>query len=64
VRLGEQTDFLLFLSAMDAGYVYYDPGIKVEAASSSKPKVKRRSQFRVASKNLVGLYKSITTVDL
>jgi hypothetical protein len=64
VRLGEQTDFLLFLSAMEAGYVYYDPGIKVEAASSSTPKVKRRSQFRVASKNLVGLYKSITTVDL
>jgi hypothetical protein len=64
VRLGEQTDFLLFLSAMDVGFVYYDPGIKLEAASSSKPLIKRRSQFRVASRNLVGLYKAITTVDL
>jgi hypothetical protein len=47
VRLGEDTDFLHFLRAMSAGKVYYDPGIKLEDASSDHPKSKRRSQFRI-----------------
>lgn len=57
VLLCEQTDFLLFLKAFAAGSVYYDPAIKVENASSAKPIIKRRSQFRVAHADLPQLYK-------
>jgi hypothetical protein len=54
--LGEGTDFQLFLEAMQIGNIVYDPGIKIENMSS-KPKVKRRSQFRIASSKLSSLYK-------
>lgn len=47
-----------------AGRVYYDPGIKLENASSARPRVKRRSQFRVKSSDLPALYQSMETVDL
>jgi hypothetical protein len=63
VRLGEGTDLLRFLSAIDDGLAYYDPAIKVEGASTSKPNVKRRSQFRVGSANLAALYASLSEVD-
>lgn len=56
VLLCEQTDFLLFLKAFAAGLVYYDPAIKVEHASSDRPDIKRRSQFRVAHSDLPQLY--------
>jgi hypothetical protein len=56
VLLCEQTDFLRFLRSFAAGTVYYDPGIKIEDASSSRPKMKTRSQFRVAHANLTDLY--------
>jgi hypothetical protein len=56
VLLGEETDFIRFLNAMAAGEIYYDPGIKLEAASTKHPKLKRRSQFRVAVRNLPRLY--------
>lgn len=62
--LGEQTDFQFFLSLMNRGDIYYDPGIKMEHISSDKPLVKRRSQFRVKSKFLPDLYKSNSIVDL
>lgn len=64
VLLCEQTDFSLLLAAFADGTVYYDPGIKLEDASSSKPNVKRRSQFRVRHQQLPRLYKSHETVDL
>lgn len=64
IRLGKGTDFLKFLSALADGVIYYDPGIKLENASSSKPKIKRRSQFRIKSSHLNSLYQSFTTVDL
>lgn len=57
VLMGEGTDFLMFLSEMYRGHIYYDPGIKIENISS-KPKVKRRSQFRIRSLNLKNLYKT------
>jgi hypothetical protein len=63
VRLAQRTDFLRFLRAMAKGDVYYDPGIKVEEASGN-PRVKRRSQFRVASRNIAALYDSVETVEL
>ena len=65
VRLCEGTDFLRLLKAFTRGDVYYDPGIKLENASSpKKKKTKRRSQFRIKSKNIPSLYKQVTTVDL
>ncbi|HEY8949454.1 MAG TPA: MvaI/BcnI family restriction endonuclease [Rhizomicrobium sp.] len=56
VLLGQETDFFRFLKAMAGGHIYYDPAIKLEAASSAKPKTKRRSQFRVRIAELPSLY--------
>ncbi|MDH7503867.1 MAG: MvaI/BcnI family restriction endonuclease [Verrucomicrobiota bacterium] len=63
VRLAEGTDSLRLLAALAAGAVYYDPGIKLEHASSN-PEIKRRSQFRVASKNIAALYETVELVEL
>lgn len=56
IELGTGTDFELFLTAMIKGLVFYDPGIKLEKASEIKPKLKKRSQFRVNHKYLEELY--------
>jgi hypothetical protein len=64
VRLAEGTDPLRLLRALAAGLVYYDPGIKVERASSGSPAVKRRSQFRVKSKDIAALYETVKTVTV
>ncbi|HEY3856869.1 MAG TPA: hypothetical protein VGO67_20995 [Verrucomicrobiae bacterium] len=53
MRLAEGTDSLCLLKALASGKVYYDPGIKLERASTDSPKPKPRSQFRIASKTLV-----------
>jgi hypothetical protein len=63
IRLGNGTDFLLYLKALARGLVYYDPGIKLESASTT-PRTKRRSQFRMKSADLPALYHSMETVDL
>ncbi len=62
VRIAEQTDFIRLLAAFAKGDVYYDPGIKLEQVSSAKPKEKRRSQFRIASKNISSLYRTVDSV--
>ncbi|MDA8328579.1 MAG: MvaI/BcnI family restriction endonuclease [Betaproteobacteria bacterium] len=64
VRLGEGVDFLLVLKAMFQGKIYYDPGIKLENASSAKPTTKRRNQFRVKSGDLSSLYLKMEPVDV
>lgn len=64
ILLCEETDFTLFLNAVAAGDIYYDPGIKCENASSSKPKIKRRSQFRISHKNLKNIYKKHESIEL
>ncbi len=64
IELGVGTTFEFMLSAMNLGTVYYDPGIKVENASTTKPKSKRRSQFRVNHKHLDTLYTNYEFVDL
>lgn len=64
VLLCEETDFLLFLQAVASGKVYYDPGIKMEKASSSSPKPKRRSQFRIKHNSLTTMYHRSEVVDL
>lgn len=63
VILGTGTDFQLFLSQMAVGNIYYDPGIKLENIST-RPKVKKRSQFRIKSQHLRNLYKTSETVTL
>lgn len=62
VLLGEGAEFGLFLNAVHEGRVYYDPGIKLEGVTTI-PKPKKRSQFRVASKDLPLLYESSRIVD-
>ena len=61
---GVGTDFLKFLGALDQGKIYYDPGIKLEYASSDSPKVKRRNQFRIKNEHLESLYDSFDVVEL
>lgn len=63
ILIGEGAEFRLFLASVHAGHVYYDPGIKMEAQSTDKPLIKRRSQFRVTSKNISSLYASTRLVD-
>jgi hypothetical protein len=63
VRKGVGTDFGKFLLAVEKGIIYYDPGIKVENISTS-PKTKKRSQFRIKSRDLEHLYSSFSEVDV
>lgn len=63
VRLAQKTDGLRLLKALASGAVYYDPGIKLEQAST-KPAVKRRSQFRIASKSIALLYETMEAVEV
>ncbi|MDK2972859.1 MAG: hypothetical protein PWP23_2614 [Candidatus Sumerlaeota bacterium] len=58
------TDFLRFLKAMASGIVFYDPGIKLENATSQRPKLKRRNQFRIKRKQLPVLYALSTDMAL
>lgn len=64
VRLGTGTDFDRFLSAISSGAIWYDPGIKLEAASTVRPSLKRRSQFRIRSANLARMYAQFEEVAL
>jgi hypothetical protein len=63
-ELGTGTSFEMILSAMNLRAVYYDPGIKLEHVSSSKPALKRRNQFRINHKHLDTLYKKYEFVDV
>ena len=62
IRLGEGTDFLRFLAAVAARRVYYDPGIKLEAAGAGT-RTKRRSQFRIRAADVRDLYHRMGSVD-
>lgn len=64
VRLGVGTDFLQLLHAIVVKSVYYDPGIKLENSSLSRPKLKQRSQFRISSSSVPTLYKNAETVSV
>jgi len=63
IILGSGTDFQFFLREMSVGNIYYDPGIKMENVST-QPRIKKRSQFRIKSKNLPNLYKESDVVTL
>lgn len=64
ILMCEQTDFILFLKAFAAGAIYCDPAIKIENASSAKPAIKRRSQFRVNHARLTDIYHSSEVVSI
>ncbi|GGF33412.1 MvaI/BcnI family restriction endonuclease [Echinicola rosea] len=63
IILGEGTDFIFVLNELFKGNIYYDPGIKLENAST-KPKSKRRSQFRTKSSSLINLYQNHELIQL
>ncbi|MCI2400815.1 MvaI/BcnI family restriction endonuclease [Aliiroseovarius subalbicans] len=58
IEMCEGTDFFLFLRAVSDGVVFYDPALKLEGATSAKPALKRRNQFRVRHQALAGLYRN------
>ena len=64
IGLGERSSISNFLDAMARTSIYYDPGIKLENASTEKPKIKKRSQFRISAKNLPSLYADFELVDI
>jgi hypothetical protein len=63
VRLAEQTDPLRLLASLADGKVYYDPGIKLENASTTAV-TKSRSQFRIGSRDIAALYQDVNVVDV
>jgi len=63
IRMAERTDSLRLLRAIARGSVFYDPGIKLENMTTS-PRVKRRSQFRIASRSIAELYEKLTVIDV
>ncbi len=64
IGLGERSSISNFLSAIAQKAIYYDPGIKLEYASTDNPKIKKRSQFRISPKNLPSLYANFELIDL
>lgn len=63
IILGTGTDFTFVLNALLKGHIYYDPGIKIENASTEF-KIKRRSQFRIKSGLLGSLYNVNEIIDV
>lgn len=63
VKLCTGTDFLHVLTGIQERSIYYDPGIKLESASV-EPKIKRRSQFRIKSRDIDTLYSHVEIVNL
>lgn len=64
IHLGTGTDFFLLLKAFCNSHVYYDPGIKLENASTSYSRIKRRSQFRIKMSETNALYHKFEALDL
>jgi len=60
---GEGTEFPHFLKALASGAVCYDPGLKLENASTT-PRIKARSQFRILARDLNLLYSDSGWMDL
>lgn len=65
VELGEGTSFQKLLEGLEAGSVYYDPGINLKLNyEKARWRPKKRNQFRAASNNLNDLYNTFRSVDL
>ena len=63
IRLGEGTDALKFLRALATATVFYDPAPKIESVST-KPKIKKRNQFRVRFPKLGELYQNFAPAPI
>ncbi len=63
VNICEGTDFLLFIKAVSDGAVYLDPAVKMENASSQKPMIKRRNQFRIRHDAISQLYSKSAQIN-
>jgi MvaI/BcnI restriction endonuclease family len=64
MHIGEGTAFEFYLKALHDGKVVYDPGTKLSDATTPSSRVKARNQFRVAFKDLSGLYRTFDSVAL
>ena len=60
VHIGVGTTFDRFLNSVSNGAVFYDPGIHLTPNADSK----KRSQFRVATKDLAALYNRFDHIDV
>lgn len=58
VLAGIGTEFPLFLDAVSAGNVIYDPALKIVDVEGAPPKPKKRNQFRITFRNIPALYTS------
>jgi hypothetical protein len=63
VKLCENTEFSRFLKAFNEQAIYLDPALKLENMST-KPKTKRRNQFRIKLKDISQLYEKVTDIDI
>jgi len=61
IKLCRRTDPTLLLKGISTGYVYYDPGIKLDRATG---KTHRRSQFRVKFSQVSMLYRQSQELDV
>jgi hypothetical protein len=64
VKLGRGTDFLLVLRALIDKHIYLDPGSKIQTQPDGRSKSKKRSQFRIKTRDLDGLYLHFETLDI
>ncbi|SFR35818.1 MvaI/BcnI restriction endonuclease family protein [Robiginitalea myxolifaciens] len=64
IILGIETSFLHFITALNYGIIFYDPGNRVSIRGDEHFAEKRRNQFRFSSSFLGGLYKNIEEVNL
>ena len=63
IKLCEGTDFLNVIASIRKKSIYYDPGLKIENASTA-PRIKCRSQFRIKSGDIDTLYDRVENLDL
>ena len=63
VKLGEGTRFEMFLSSMAVQLIIYDPASRIRHVHS-KPEPKKRNQFRMAVKELSGLYAQFEDISI
>ena len=64
VRIGEGTDFGLFLDMLTAGRISYDPGLTLACVDDPRCRVRRRGQFRIRVGDLTGLYARFSSIDV
>jgi hypothetical protein len=64
VLFGEQADFSRDLRAVAAGKIVFDPGSKIDGVDGASPKVKARSQLRVAKRDMHALCETFEVTNL